>query len=129
MLQSLLLHSGVIKKGCVTDSSNRVAEDYDDWSSLFHEAGHMERWAHTSPTLTVAGGRLSGRLAAPPPRDHFRSAEPSIVFCAVPAIWIFRGFGCSGFATCSSSTPFLYSALIESSETPCGSAIVREKVP
>jgi len=30
----------------------------DDWSSLFHEAGHMEHWAHTSPTLTVEEKRL-----------------------------------------------------------------------
>jgi hypothetical protein len=44
-------------------------------------------------------------------------------------LWIFRGFGCSGFATCSSSTPFVYSALICCSVTPCGSAIVRVKVP
>jgi hypothetical protein len=30
----------------------------DDWSSLFHEAGHMEHWAHTSPSLTVEEKRL-----------------------------------------------------------------------
>jgi hypothetical protein len=30
----------------------------DDWSALFHEAGHMEHFAHTSPSLTVEERRL-----------------------------------------------------------------------
>ena len=30
----------------------------DDWQSLFHEAGHMEHFAHTSPSLTVEERRL-----------------------------------------------------------------------
>jgi hypothetical protein len=30
----------------------------DDWRSLFHEAGHMEHFAHTSPSLTVEERRL-----------------------------------------------------------------------
>jgi hypothetical protein len=30
----------------------------DDWTSLFHEAGHMEHWAHTSPSLTMEEKRL-----------------------------------------------------------------------
>ena len=30
----------------------------DDWRSLFHEAGHTEHFAHTSPTLTVEEKRL-----------------------------------------------------------------------
>ena len=30
----------------------------DDWSTLFHEAGHTEHYAHTSPSLTVEEKRL-----------------------------------------------------------------------
>jgi len=30
----------------------------EDWGALFHEAGHMEHYAHTSPSLTVAQKRL-----------------------------------------------------------------------
>ena len=30
----------------------------EDWQSLFHEAGHTEHYAHTSPSLTVAEKRL-----------------------------------------------------------------------
>ena len=30
----------------------------DDWRSLFHEAGHTEHFAHTSPSLTVEERRL-----------------------------------------------------------------------
>jgi hypothetical protein len=30
----------------------------DDWRSLFHEAGHMEHFAHTSPSLSVEERRL-----------------------------------------------------------------------
>src|SRR5207245_9034734 len=30
----------------------------DDWRALFHEAGHTEHFAHTSPTLTVEERRL-----------------------------------------------------------------------
>jgi hypothetical protein len=30
----------------------------DDWQALFHEAGHTEHFAHTSPSLTVAQKRL-----------------------------------------------------------------------
>ncbi|MDX6485870.1 MAG: hypothetical protein QOF43_1023 [Gaiellaceae bacterium] len=30
----------------------------DDWQALFHEAGHMEHFAHTSPSLTVEERRL-----------------------------------------------------------------------
>jgi len=30
----------------------------DDWHSLFHEAGHTEHFAHTSPSLTVEERRL-----------------------------------------------------------------------
>jgi len=30
----------------------------EDWSALFHEAGHTEHYAHTSPSLTVAQKRL-----------------------------------------------------------------------
>jgi hypothetical protein len=30
----------------------------EDWSALFHEAGHMEHFAHTSPSLTVEERRL-----------------------------------------------------------------------
>jgi hypothetical protein len=30
----------------------------DDWRSLFHEAGHTEHFAHTSPSLTVEEKRL-----------------------------------------------------------------------
>jgi hypothetical protein len=30
----------------------------DDWRALFHEAGHTEHFAHTSPTLTVEEKRL-----------------------------------------------------------------------
>jgi hypothetical protein len=30
----------------------------DDWESLFHEAGHTEHYAHTSPALTMEARRL-----------------------------------------------------------------------
>jgi len=30
----------------------------DDWNALFHEAGHTEHYAHTSPSLTVEEKRL-----------------------------------------------------------------------
>jgi hypothetical protein len=30
----------------------------DDWRALFHEAGHTEHFAHTSPTLTIEEKRL-----------------------------------------------------------------------
>lgn len=30
----------------------------EDWNSLFHEAGHVEHFAHTSPSLTVEERRL-----------------------------------------------------------------------
>ena len=30
----------------------------DDWRALFHEAGHTEHFAHTSPSLTVEERRL-----------------------------------------------------------------------
>ena len=30
----------------------------EDWGALFHEAGHVEHYAHTSPSLTVAQKRL-----------------------------------------------------------------------
>jgi hypothetical protein len=30
----------------------------DDWQGLFHEAGHMEHWAHTSPDLSMEEKRL-----------------------------------------------------------------------
>ena len=52
-----------------------------------------------------------------------------MVACSDEPIGIFFGFGCSGFATCTSSTPFSKSALTASSETPCGSVIARWKVP
>ena len=49
------------------------------------------------------------RPPEPAAERYLRSASPSIVFCpgAEPvAIWIFRAFGCSGFAIRTSSTPF-----------------------
>ena len=33
----------------------------DDWQGLFHEAGHMEHWAHTSRDLSVEEKRLGDR--------------------------------------------------------------------
>ena len=31
---------------------------HDDWRALFHEAGHTEHYAHTSPDLPMEAKRL-----------------------------------------------------------------------
>ncbi|MBV8480282.1 MAG: hypothetical protein JOY72_08265 [Actinobacteria bacterium] len=80
----------------------------EDWSTLFHEAGHTEHYAHTSPSLTVEEKRLGDnavtegwamllehlisdpvwlerRLDFPRPRDY--AAEG-----AVQLLWIVRRY-------------------------------------
>ena len=57
------------------------------------------------------------------------SVEASMVGCSEPPMRILRGFCSSGFATCTSSTPSLYSALTFDSSMPCGRPTARLNVP
>ncbi len=55
----------------------------DDWEALFHEAGHTEHYAHTSPDLPMEAKRLGDMavtegwaIAPPAPRHRAGVAEP-----------------------------------------------------
>src|SRR5207248_2486544 len=64
---------------------------------------------------------------------YFWVAVPSIVFGSEPEppteMEIFCGLACTGFATCTSSTPSLNEAWTSFSVTPCGRPMVRVNVP
>ena len=56
----------------------------DDWGALFHEAGHTEHYAHTSPTLPMEARRLGDMavtegwaMLIAAPRRRARVAEPA----------------------------------------------------
>src|SRR5439155_5017084 len=85
----------------------------------------------SSVAALIREGRLRSRPShSPLGRSYFFFSDlPSIVAPAPEPTVIRFGFGCSGFFTCTSRTPFLYSAEMSPSVTPCVTPKVRENVP